>query len=581
MLNKIFNGDARLILKQIPDSYIDLTVTSPPYDNLRKYNGIGDTWNHETFKEIANELYRVTKEGGVVVWVVNDKTENGTKTGTSFKQALYFMEVGFNLNDTMIWCLSGGQYLYARTQTKEGPMSIKDLVRLDPNTIQLWDGEKWVRVLGWKQNKTVNSKIRIQLRSGENIYCTKEHRWVLEDGREVLTNDLKIGDILKTCVLPDNGKHKPIYLTKDVLWLIGLYLAEGSHSEDTIQIALNKDEEKWIERIRKTINSLGGTITYDINNNILNIRCYSNIFNAILDKYLGGKTAKDKHLKKICWELSNEDLTEIMNGYLDGDGSFDEINNRWRLGFTDNCYLERDFRVMAARLGAKLTLLRKGSRIKSLNKIYPSLKGEWRWNPTNHYNSKKMSEIILITDEKMRDVEKMWDIEVDSNEHLFSLASGVITHNCKTNPMPVVKQPRYNPVFEYMFVFSKGKPKTFNPIMEPCKCAGLNYNSTCKNMGGENGRTKKNFNINKEKVKSNIWEIAVAQNKTKHPAVFPIQIPIDHIKTWTNEGDIVLDPFIGSGTTALAAKRLNRNYIGIDMSKEYCNIAIERLSSEL
>ena len=151
----------------------------------------------------------------------------------------------------------------------------------------------------------------------------------------------------------------------------------------------------------------------------------------------------------------------------------------------------------------------------------------------------------------------------------------------KLNPLPVVKQPRYNPVFEYMFVFSKGKPKTFNPIMEPCKCAGLNYNSTCKNMGGENGRTKKNFNINKEKVKANIWEIAVAQNKTKHPAVFPIQIPIDHIKTWSNEGDIVLDPFIGSGTTALAAKRLNRKYIGIDMSKEYCDIAIERLSSEL
>ena len=75
----------------------------------------------------------------------------------------------------------------------------------------------------------------------------------------------------------------------------------------------------------------------------------------------------------------------------------------------------------------------------------------------------------------------------------------------KTNPMPVVRQPRYQDVFEYMFVFSKGKPKTFNPIMIPCKCAGQEYKSTAKNMGGENGRTYKEFNINKEKIKQYIW----------------------------------------------------------------------------
>jgi site-specific DNA-methyltransferase (adenine-specific) len=150
----------------------------------------------------------------------------------------------------------------------------------------------------------------------------------------------------------------------------------------------------------------------------------------------------------------------------------------------------------------------------------------------------------------------------------------------KNNPTPQ-KSNRYQSSFEYMFVFSKGKPKTFNPIMVECKCSGQLYDSTCKNMGGENGRTKKTFNINKEKVKSNVWEIAVAKNKTAHPAVFPIQIPLDHIKTWTNEGDIVLDPFIGSGTTALAAKKLNRNYIGIDVSEEYCNIAKERLNNEM
>lgn len=85
-------------MRLLPDNCIDLTVTSPPYDNLRKYNGYSFD-----FESIANELYRVTKDGGVVVWVVGDKTKNGSESGTSFRQALYFKEIGFNLHDTMIY----------------------------------------------------------------------------------------------------------------------------------------------------------------------------------------------------------------------------------------------------------------------------------------------------------------------------------------------------------------------------------------------------------------------------------------------------------------------------------------------
>lgn len=81
---------------------IDLTVTSPPYDNLRTYAGTL-AWNFEIFKKVADELYRITKDGGVVVWVVGDATIKGSETGTSFRQALYFKEIGFNLHDTMIW----------------------------------------------------------------------------------------------------------------------------------------------------------------------------------------------------------------------------------------------------------------------------------------------------------------------------------------------------------------------------------------------------------------------------------------------------------------------------------------------
>ncbi len=100
---ELWQGDCLELMKNIPDGSVDLTVTSPPYDNLRTYNGNIDQWSFDKFQEIAKELYRVTANGGVVVWVVGDATVKGSETGSSFKQALYFKEIGFNLHDTMIY----------------------------------------------------------------------------------------------------------------------------------------------------------------------------------------------------------------------------------------------------------------------------------------------------------------------------------------------------------------------------------------------------------------------------------------------------------------------------------------------
>lgn len=95
-------GDCIERMTEMESNIIDLTVTSPPYDNLRTYAGTLD-WNFEIFKQVVNELYRIAKNGGVVVWVVGDATIKGSETGTSFRQALYFKEIGFNLHDTMIY----------------------------------------------------------------------------------------------------------------------------------------------------------------------------------------------------------------------------------------------------------------------------------------------------------------------------------------------------------------------------------------------------------------------------------------------------------------------------------------------
>ena len=97
-INKIYNENCLETMAKMPDCFVDLTVTSPPYDNLRTYNGYSFD-----FEAVAKELFRVTKTGGVVVWVVGDATMKGSETGTSFKQALYFKDIGFNLHDTMIY----------------------------------------------------------------------------------------------------------------------------------------------------------------------------------------------------------------------------------------------------------------------------------------------------------------------------------------------------------------------------------------------------------------------------------------------------------------------------------------------
>ena len=161
----------------------------------------------------------------------------------------------------------------------------------------------------------------------------------------------------------------------------------------------------------------------------------------------------------------------------------------------------------------------------------------------------------------------------------FKLNDTMIWH--KVNPCPSMAASRYTQAFEYMFVFSKGKPKTFNPIKVPCVHAGQNYTSTFRERGTDGNpdydRKHKSIVIHDERMEYNVWRIGVQQEKFPHPAVFPEKIAAYHIRSWSNEGDIVLDPFMGSGTTAKVARALNRHYIGFEISAEYCEIIRKRL----
>ena len=115
----IYNEDCRDTMQRMKeeDIKVDLVITSPPYNNLRTYNH-SSTWNFDIFKEIAKLLYDITADGGIVVWVVGDATINGSETGTSFKQALYFMECGFKLHDTMLFEKNSVAFNASRTSKR-------------------------------------------------------------------------------------------------------------------------------------------------------------------------------------------------------------------------------------------------------------------------------------------------------------------------------------------------------------------------------------------------------------------------------------------------------------------------------
>lgn len=197
-LNNVVCGNAVEVLSTLPDNTFDLTVTSPPYDNLRTYNGkIKDEIVYEDgfsfpFVEMAKELFRVTKKGGVVVWVVNDQVKNGGETGSSFKQALKFMEIGFTLYDTMIYHKNGppfpesGRYSqvfeYMFVFSKGTPKTV-NLIKDKPN--------KWAGFsnFGEPSKRTKEGELKKTDKFVVAEYGARYNVWYITTGKNYSTKD--------------------------------------------------------------------------------------------------------------------------------------------------------------------------------------------------------------------------------------------------------------------------------------------------------------------------------------------------------------------------------------------------------
>lgn len=162
---------------------------------------------------------------------------------------------------------------------------------------------------------------------------------------------------------------------------------------------------------------------------------------------------------------------------------------------------------------------------------------------------------------------------------------GFVVHDVmiyKKKNTPFMRSNAYTNCYELMVVFAKGKPKTFNPMKEPTKRSGVEMCVANKKADGINRKVP--VELKKEKTLTNIWEYAVGLGGSTndkeafgHPAIFPERLAKDHIVSWSNPDDLVFDPMCGSGTTCKMAALSNRNWLGIDISKEYIGIAEKRM----
>ena len=171
-------------------------------------------------------------------------------------------------------------------------------------------------------------------------------------------------------------------------------------------------------------------------------------------------------------------------------------------------------------------------------------------------------------------------------QSLYALETGFKLHDVmiyNRSSMPNQAK-RYNQDFEFMFVWAKGKIRTFNPIKVPCTYAGVGTSPTVRNKKGVlEGKGRRI--IKDTKKKSNIWQYSAGHSKSthdkeahEHPAIFPERLVEDHIKTWSNEGDLVFDPMMGSGTTGKMCKMTGRHFIGVEKVSNYYDIALKRIN---
>lgn len=213
--NKVYFEDCLITMRNMPENFIDMVLTSPPYDDIREYGNVS-TWNLDIFKKIALQLKRILKPGGVIVWVVSDKTSGGSETGSSFRQALYFKEIGLRLHDTMIY------------KTNKAPQRWKLARRFQPEFEYMFVLSKN------KKPKTFNPILVPAKHSGTVNKSSRRHADKLKDDKYTTRSKKIKGNIwhfdsgyCKTTLDHFAYKHPAMFPEKLALDHIGVWTSEN------------------------------------------------------------------------------------------------------------------------------------------------------------------------------------------------------------------------------------------------------------------------------------------------------------------------------------------------------------------
>jgi len=563
-------GDALNVLRDMPDGCVQTCVTSPPYWSLRDYGVDGQLGLEPTPEEYVQKLVEIFREVRRVLrpdgtcWCNLGDSYNGSGKGPAgvtselgkvvevqangrptrvdalkpkdlvgipWAVAFALRADGWWLRSDIVWCLSGGTKVYAKTQKGVMPMTIKDMVRLDPSTVQLWNGEKWTQVLGWSETPRPDNPIAITLRSGERIGCTPAHRWPTQRGL-LRADELQAGDVIQSTIIPkaDQPESPGGLDDTDIGWFVGMYIAEGSKSRSKLQVAAHVKETRRAERLAKIARAYHGTCnTYHTGGKAMSINLTGKVLEGIIDTYVSGSSAKTKHLTTAAWQRSNGFLRALLQGYLEGDGHHEPHNNRWRLGFTRNYAWAEDLRTIAARLGIQLRINLSTANIG--DKTYPAFRGEIRFDPSNHFNAKPDTEIVAIGRSRAR---KFWDIGVADGPHLFALASGVLTHNSKPNPLPESVTDRPTRAHEFIFLLAKSQRYYYDAdaIREPWQTSmdrtdfrSSRYTNQPRGVSNSSHGDGSSVHVSTQRAKGrnkrDVWTVATQPFPGSHFAVFP------------------------------------------------------------
>jgi hypothetical protein len=509
--------------------------------------------------------------------------------GMPWKLALALQADGWYLRSDTIWCLSGATRVYAKTQKGEMPMTIKDIVRLDPKTVKLWNGKKWTQCLGWNESPRSESPIEIELRSGEKIGCTPDHKFPTQRGL-LKAKELITGDVLESCRLPEISRKHPLgYKLK-------------------IKLSVSKIEGKEYPSFR-------GEIRFKESDH----RNFKDM-NEIVR--IGRSNARK------FWDIGVEDephLFALASGVLTHNSKpnpMPESTNGWRWErhrikvkksqHAEDHNIKGGHKKMledpSCHKGMSPKFLAKYTECPGCKKCEPNdglvlRKAAWRPTKSKEYlfmltkSDKYYGDAIAVRevanydgrkDTVMKGSPKYTNGFSPSDNNVQSLVRG---HERWANRTE--KGERGRNLRDVWTIPIKGYPgahfATFPPdLVSPCIKAGTSSKGCCPDCGAGWARiVKNNFVIQNDVTPENAVrkrdKFNASYNWHKFPrgSNFPETLgwkPVCKCGNSETVPAIVLDPFFGSGTTGEVALKLGRNYIGIDLSEEYIKLADERLN---